>query len=136
MSAGYKFEYVTVQLALSVCLIVLALTARLETFFLLCGVAGVQRAVSHLVPFAVVSDAVRAEVKRIVNSGIDQAVEAELKAHCNETYSAVCCGSVYRANKSSVAVTHTPVATRLTTPLSLKRKSPRFLSVQNDHRND
>ena len=78
MSAGYKFEYVTVQLALSVCLIVVALTARMETFFLLCGVAGVQRGVSHVVPFAIVSDAVRAEVKRTINNGINQAVDCVL----------------------------------------------------------
>ena len=65
MPAGYKLEFVAVQLVLSVCLMLLALTYRLEAFFLLCGVAGLQRAVFHVVPFAIISDVIHAEVRTV-----------------------------------------------------------------------
>ena len=62
LCAGRTAEFVVIQVLMAICLVTLALTVRIETFFVLSAVAGVQRAVFHVVPFAVISDVTRAQV--------------------------------------------------------------------------
>ncbi|XP_070196825.1 uncharacterized protein [Littorina saxatilis] len=56
---GYRVEFVLANMMLAISLMTLALTARLEVFFLAAVVAGFQRACFYFVPYAVINDVVQ-----------------------------------------------------------------------------
>nr|KAG5707159.1 hypothetical protein BaRGS_017843 [Batillaria attramentaria] len=62
VSESHKVQFVLVQLVTGGCMVLLAVTARLELFFLLCVVAGLHRSCLYVVPFAAVNDVVQAKV--------------------------------------------------------------------------
>ncbi|KAK7498697.1 hypothetical protein BaRGS_00010074, partial [Batillaria attramentaria] len=66
---GYKVEFVCMQLVLAGLFVSLALTARLEAFFVLSAAAGAHRAIICSVPYAAANDVMQAEAERAKNSG-------------------------------------------------------------------
>ncbi|KAK7497295.1 hypothetical protein BaRGS_00011589 [Batillaria attramentaria] len=58
---GYKVEFVVVQLVTGGCMVLLAVTARIELFFLLCVVAGMHRTCLYGVPYAATNDIIQNE---------------------------------------------------------------------------
>nr|KAG5707164.1 hypothetical protein BaRGS_017848 [Batillaria attramentaria] len=59
---GHKVEFVLVQLVTGGSMVLLAVTARLELFFLLCVVAGLHRACLYVVPYAATNEIIHEEV--------------------------------------------------------------------------
>nr|KAG5707161.1 hypothetical protein BaRGS_017845 [Batillaria attramentaria]KAG5707162.1 hypothetical protein BaRGS_017846 [Batillaria attramentaria] len=60
---GHKVEFVLVQLVTGGCMVLLAVTARLELFFLLCVVAGLHRACLYVVPYAATNEIIHEEAE-------------------------------------------------------------------------
>ncbi|KAK7497696.1 hypothetical protein BaRGS_00011091 [Batillaria attramentaria] len=58
---GHKVEFVVVQLVTGGSMVLLAVTARLELFFLLCVVAGLHRSCRFVVPFAAMNAVVESK---------------------------------------------------------------------------
>nr|KAG5701795.1 hypothetical protein BaRGS_000785 [Batillaria attramentaria] len=58
---GHKVEFVLVQLVTGGSMVLLAVTARLELFFLLCVVASMHRACLYSVPYAATNDVLHNE---------------------------------------------------------------------------
>ncbi|KAK7462556.1 hypothetical protein BaRGS_00038412, partial [Batillaria attramentaria] len=66
---GYRGEYVPIHLLMSGSLILLAMTARLEAYFLLSGLAGLHRACFYSIPFAVTNDIIQTQAERAQTAG-------------------------------------------------------------------
>ncbi|KAK7506813.1 hypothetical protein BaRGS_00001664 [Batillaria attramentaria] len=66
---GYLKEYALVQMSASACMVTLALTARMEVYFLLCILAGFQRASYFVIPYAVTNDLIQAQAQESGRDG-------------------------------------------------------------------
>ncbi|KAK7495845.1 hypothetical protein BaRGS_00012835 [Batillaria attramentaria] len=66
---GYKQEYTLVELSTSACMATLALTTRIEVYFVLCVLAGFQRASYFVVPYAATNDLLQAQAQKSRQDG-------------------------------------------------------------------
>ncbi|KAK7507004.1 hypothetical protein BaRGS_00001855 [Batillaria attramentaria] len=66
---GYRVVYIVTHVAVSGSMLALALTARMEVFFVVCVLAGFQRASFFVIPFAVTNDIIQSQTWRSGQDG-------------------------------------------------------------------
>ncbi|KAK7506865.1 hypothetical protein BaRGS_00001716 [Batillaria attramentaria] len=66
---GYRVVYTVTHVAVSGSMLALALTARMEVFFVVCVLAGFQRASFFVIPFAVTNDIIQSQTWRSGQDG-------------------------------------------------------------------